>query len=119
MSLIAALAATMALSVAPADDLSDLRAEDKADLQCMAVSVVALGLVQDEAMKPALATASTFFYGRLQGRTPGTDWLQRFAAYIRGEPGEDLEAQQARCLQEIQTTLQAFGTVGAMMAEGS
>jgi hypothetical protein len=57
MSLIAALAAALALS-APADDLSDLKPIDKADLQCMAVIVVAIGMTEDVAQKSGLATGS-------------------------------------------------------------
>lgn len=114
MSLIAALVAAVALS-APAADLSDLKPQDKADLQCMAVAVVAIGMSTDQASRAGLATGATFFYGRLQGRTPGTDWLARFTTYIRSEPVDDLEANRVRCANEIGEMANAFSTAGAAM----
>lgn len=111
MSLFAALAAVAALT-APADDLSDLKPADKADLQCMAVAVVAIGMTEDDTHKAGLATGATFFYGRLQGRTPGADWLARFTTYIRSEPVDDLEAQRMRCAGEIGAMATAFTSAG-------
>lgn len=117
MSLIAALAAAVALT-APADDLSDLKPADKADLQCMTVAVVAIGMSTNQAEKAGLATGATFFYGRLQGRTPGTDWLARFSAYIRTEPGADLEANRQRCAAEIGAMATAFTRAGEALVGG-
>lgn len=114
MSLIAALAAAVALT-APADDLSDLKPQDKADLQCMAVAVVAIGMSTDQASKAGLATGATYFFGRLQGRTPGTDWLARFTTYIRSEPVDELEANRMRCANEIGAMAQAFTSAGEAM----
>jgi hypothetical protein len=111
MSLLAALAAVAALS-APADDLSDLKPADKADVQCMAVIVVAIGMTEDPAQKAVMATGATFFFGRLQGRTPATDWLARFSAYIRTEPLADLDANRQRCAAEMQSMATAFSRAG-------
>jgi len=116
MSLIAALAAAVALT-APADDLSDLKPQDKADLQCMAVAVVAIGMSTDQDQKAGLATGATYFFGRLQGRTPGTDWLARFTTYIRSEPVDELEANRMRCANEIGAMAQAFTSAGEAMGE--
>lgn len=114
MSLIAALAAGLALSVSPAD-LLDLKPEDRADLQCLTVTVVTIGGSEDPEIKTALASGATYYYGRLQGRTPGTDWLKRLEQYIRTEPLAELEANRLRCGQEMQTVGQAFIAMGADM----
>jgi hypothetical protein len=111
MSLFAALAAVVALS-GPADDLSDLKPQDKADLQCMTVLVVAIGMSEDQNQKAGLATGATYFFGRLQGRTPDTDWLARFSTYIRTEPAADLEANRARCSAEVGAMASAFTRAG-------
>ena len=107
MSLLAALAAVAALS-APADDLSDLKPQDKADLQCMAVAIVSIGISQDEALQFTLAKGATFFYGRLQGRSPDIDWMARYAAYMRASSGPELDVHRERCAGEIQTMLASF-----------
>lgn len=114
MSLFAALAAGLALSASPVD-LSDLKPADRADLQCMTLIIVTIGASGDSESAAGLASGATFYYGRLQGRTPGTDWLARLAAYARTEPGAELEANRQRCVQEMQTLGQAFITMGATM----
>lgn len=111
MSLLAALAAVAALTV-PTDDLSDLKPADKADLQCMSVLVVAIGITEDANEKAGLSTGATYFYGRLQGRTPGTDWMARFSRYIRTEPLADLEANRQRCAGEMAAMATSFTTAG-------
>ena len=114
MSLIVALTAALALSAPPAD-LSDLKPADRADLQCMTLVVAAMGASEDLEAAAGLASGATFYYGRLQGRTPGTDWLARLAAYARTEPGESLEANRQRCAQEMQTLSEAFTSMGTSM----
>lgn len=109
------LAAALALS-APPTDLSDLKPEDRADLQCLAVTVVAISMIEDPASRASVMTGSAFFYGRLQGRSPGTDWLKRFAAYMRTEPLDELEANRTRCAEEMQVVGQAFIAAGATMS---
>lgn len=111
MSLFAALAAALALSAPPAD-LSDLKPADRADLQCMTLIVVFIGATEDSNASAQLASGATYYYGRLQGRTPGTDWLSRLADYIRTEPREELEANRQRCVQEVTTLGDAFLAIG-------
>lgn len=117
MSLIAALAAGLALSAAPAD-LSDLSPADRADLQCMTLIVVTIGATEDATSSAQLASGATYYYGRLQGRAPATDWLARLADYARTEPGEELEANRQRCVREMQTLGEAFIAMGASMQGG-
>lgn len=118
MSLLAAITAGLALSATPAD-LSDLKPADRADLQCMTVLVVMIGASEDPNTRAGLSSGATFYYGRLQGRTPGTDWLRRLANYARTEPGVELEANRIRCADEMAAMSAAFISIGAMMQEGS
>lgn len=117
MSLIAALAAGLALTAAQAD-LSDLKTADRADLQCMTLIVVTMGASEDPESSAQLASGATYFYGRLQGRTPGTDWLARLADYARTEPGAELETNRQRCVQEMQALSTAFTAMGETMQGG-
>ncbi len=114
MSLIAALAAGLALTAAQAD-LSDLSPENRADLQCLTLTVVAVGASEDPETAAQIASGATYFYGKLEGRAPGTDWLARLAAYARSEPGEEIEANRMRCSQEMQTLGEAFTAMGSSM----
>lgn len=118
MSLFAALTASLALSASPAD-LSDLKPADRADLQCMTVIIVLIGASEDAEVRAGLSSGATFYYGRLQGRTPGTDWLRRLADYARTEPGAELEANRIRCSEEMAVMGAAFTSIGTLMQDGS
>lgn len=118
MSVAAALALGLTLTAA-SDDLTVIKPADRADLQCMALAAVTLGTSRDPTMQVGLTSAVTYFYGRLQGRTPGTDWLQNFSDYLQGEPTAELEANRERCASMMQTLSQDFIRVGAKMAAGA
>ena len=118
MSLSAALAAGLALSAGPAD-LSDLKPADQADLRCLTLVVATIGASTDLAASASLVSGATFYFGRLQGRTPGTDWLTRLADYARTEPVAELEANRARCVEEMQALGRDFTAMGARMQSGS
>ena len=62
-----------------------------------------------------MTSGATYFYGRLQGREPGTDWLARLAAYARTEPLDDIEANRQRCISEVQAMGAAFAAMGESM----
>ncbi len=114
MSLLAALAAGLALSV-PQADLSDLKAADRADLQCLTVTLTAISGSEDEEQKSGLASGAMYYYGRLQGRTPGTDWMRRLADYAQSEPIAELQANAERCGQEMSTVGASFDSLGSLM----
>lgn len=118
MSLLAALVAGLALSQTPAPQghpLADLSPQNRGDLQCLTLAVVAIGASDDNEFKAALTSGATYFYGRLQGRQPGTDWLARLAAYARTEPLDDIEANRERCIGEVQAMGAAFTAMGESM----
>lgn len=112
MSLIATLAAVAALTV-PADDLSDLKPVDKADLQCMGVMVFMIGASEDDETKSLLSAGATYYYGRLEGRTPDQNWVARVRTYLLSEPYDDLEANRGRCAEEMRTMGQLFTAIAS------
>lgn len=118
MSLLAAITAGLALSASPAD-LSDLKPADRADLQCMTVIIVMIGASEDAEIRAGLSSGATFYYGRLQGRTPGTDWLRRMVDYAKTEPEAELEANRIRCSEEMAAMGTAFTSIGSMMQDDS
>ena len=105
MSLFAALAAALSLAIAPAPQaggLTDLAPETRADLQCMAIITMMLGSQSEELGRAKLTAGVFFYYGRLQGRAPQTDWIARLVAYLQTEPVAELEANRTRCAGEMQ-----------------
>lgn len=101
MSLIATLAATLSLAVAPAAPQTAASARETADLQCLAVSMLIGGMSEDESVKTGLMAASMFYLGRLEGRNPDVVWLDRLSEYLQAADTEDLQAQSQRCGTEI------------------
>jgi hypothetical protein len=99
MSLLAALAATLSLAVSPAQVVPT--AQETADLQCLAVSMVIGGMAEDETVKTGLMAASMFYLGRLEGRNANVVWLDQLGVYLQTATNDDLQAQSQRCGAEI------------------
>jgi hypothetical protein len=104
MSLVTALAATLSLAAAPAPQAAT--AQETADLQCLAISMVFGGMSDDESVKTGLMAASMFYLGRLEGRNPGVVWLDSLTDYLKTATPDQLQAQSERCGTEIA----AFGS---------
>lgn len=104
MPALAALAATLSLAAAPQaapTPAPALSAADTADLQCLAVSMVVSGMAENEDVRTGLMAASTFYLGRLEGRTPNVVWLDRLSDYLKAAAPEEMQAQTQRCGTEI------------------
>lgn len=72
---------------------------DAADMKCLAllVTIVEMGGEESTQVMPGV-----FYYlGRLEGRTPSTNWLEATEAYRRVTPVEALAADAERCSQEL------------------
>lgn len=72
---------------------------DVADMKCLAllVTIVEMGGEASDQVMPGV-----FYYlGRLEGRTPSTNWLQATEDYRRGTPVETLAGDAERCSQEL------------------
>ncbi|MGQ3040880.1 MAG: hypothetical protein ACT6TH_08220 [Brevundimonas sp.] len=100
MSFLATLAAAATLAVSPAPQAA-LTAQETADLQCLAMSMVIGGMSEDESVKTGLMAASMFYLGRLEGRNPNVVWLDRLGQYLQSAQTAELEAQSQRCGTEI------------------
>ncbi|MBU1323984.1 MAG: hypothetical protein KJ676_01945 [Alphaproteobacteria bacterium] len=105
MKTLAALAATATLAffAAPAaaqDPVLPPNPQDAADMQCMALVVVLMGTA-DEAMAAQLSPGLFYYLGRLEGRTPGTDWINVAGEYAALSTVEQLFSVQQRCAAEM------------------
>lgn len=105
MKTLAALAATAALALfaAPAaaqDPVLPANPQDAADMQCLAMIAVMMGQV-DEQTAAQLSPGLFYYLGRLEGRTPATDWITASGAYAAGADVGRLFAVQERCAAEM------------------
>ena len=86
---------------------------DAADLQCFGVFMYLGGQGTDPGAKAWFTGEALHYLGRLEGRSPQVDWLDRLTTYFSGPfPGE-FEAQRARCGAEAtarDTALQGWST---------
>ena len=92
---------------------------DMRDVECLAVIAVAGGAAEqgsDEQI--GLVGGLMFFLGRLEGRTPGTDWLAYFGSYVQSPDIEKkLETQYDRCAEEMIEKGAALEQFGEMMQD--
>ncbi len=81
----------------------DIAPADLRDVECLAVTAVAVGATEaGSEQQMGLVGGMMYFLGRLEGRTPGTDWLSYFASYVQSPDIEKkLVAQYDRCAQEM------------------
>ena len=75
---------------------------DTADLQCFGVFIYMGGQSQDAAAKAWFTGHAQHYLGRLQGRSPDADWLDRLTDYFAGTFPQEFEAQRARCGPEAE-----------------
>ena len=95
----------------------DIALADLRDVECLAVTAVAVGATEaGSEQQMGLVGGMMYFLGRLEGRTPGTDWLSYFASYVQSPDIEKkLEAQYDRCAQEMIDKGNALVQFGEMM----
>lgn len=88
---------------------------DLADLQCMALYAI----LANEPDQQAAAGLGVFYHlGRLEGRTPGVDWLARMHAYADTVTVEQVAANGARCSAEMSRAADAMQRVGGALTGG-
>ena len=75
---------------------------DTADLQCLGVFIYMGGQGEDAAAKAWFTGHAQHYLGRLQGRSPDTDWLDRLTSYFAGPFPQEFDAQRARCGPEAE-----------------
>lgn len=108
LALAATLMAGPVLSAEP-----DMKAEDLADLQCVAVFSAVAGMNPEMADQAAIPV---FYYlGRLEGRTPSVDWLNRVQEYGDTVTLGELEGHLQRCTAKVVERGEAMQAAGAAM----
>lgn len=109
-----AVAAVLALAAGAAQAREE-KPVDLADLQCMAL----YALMANEPDKQASAALGVFYHlGRLEGRTPGVDWLARMHTYAYTLTVEDVAVHGARCGEEMGRAAAALQRIGGEMTGG-
>lgn len=79
---------------------------NRADLQCLAVVSASAGMQEaDSEARMGLVAGVGYYLGRLEGRAPGGDWLDRLGDYLAGDFEAEFKAQSQRCGEEMM----AFG----------
>lgn len=78
-------------------------AVNMSDVQCLAIMAVLGGTAEEGSTEQVGAVGGVMYYlGRLEGRTPGRDWLAYFTTYLQSPNIEkDLEPHYQRCGQEM------------------
>lgn len=115
---LAALAATaLTVSAAPALAQSTDALNDQ-DLACVAIFAAIGGVVTPGSQEAnAAGMGMTYYLGRLQGRTPGVDWLQEM--YNRRETLFEpayLESHFTRCGEEFSAQGRRMIEVGDILS---
>lgn len=108
-TIIAGLAFAALAGAAQAQSPASEKPVDLADLQCMAIYAV----MANQPEHQAGAALGVFYHlGRLEGRTPGVDWLARMQTYADSVTLADLAQHGDRCGQEMSRAAQAMQAVG-------
>jgi hypothetical protein len=122
--LIGMAAALVLTATAGSASAQAISATDRADMQCFVVSAVLAGQYEEgSAEQTGLASGLLYFLGRLEGRTPGTDWLQALADFILSPDDAtlwaEIESHEARCLGVIEARGLALAEWGETVAAAS
>ena len=104
----AALSAAAGLAFATASPVAAEDSRDSADLKCFGVFIYMGGQSQDAAAKAWFTGHAQHYLGRLQARSPDTDWLARLTDYFAGSFPQEFEAQRARCGPEAEARDEAL-----------
>ena len=114
-TLIAGLAGALVLTTGAAQ-AQEISAADQQDMQCFALVAAQAGVgEQSPEMMAGLATAMMFYLGRMEGRSPDTDWLARIETYLRSSEIEKLSTHSERCAAELISKGKALTDWGARL----
>lgn len=112
-TMIAGLTAAMTLT-AGAAQAQEMSTADRQDVQCFSLIAAKGGSGERSAeVMSGLASAMMFYLGRLEGRSPDTDWLARIQTFLQSPEVENLPAHTERCSKEMMSKGQALTDWGA------
>lgn len=89
------------------------------DVRCLAVTAAAAGTVKDPEMVTLAASASLYFLGRLEGRTPDVDWLGRAVDEFDLMSSDEAEASIRACGELMQQKGEELEARGAELTNRS
>lgn len=95
----------LSLAAAPPAAAQTPSAAEVADMQCFAV-VALLGsqMEEDSPDMAGIAGGMMYYLGRLEGRSPRTDWLKQMKTYLEKIDEKELEPHFERCGRELEIT---------------
>lgn len=86
-------------------------ADARRDLHCMAV-FMAVADSDDPEMVNAGSMGAIYFYGRLQGREPRTDWLRRLLEFSERITEEELYSRGQECADDLERMGREMEAIG-------
>ena len=113
-----ALAAVLGLSAGSAQ--AEVKGADLADMQCLALVAYLGGQAAEGTDEQAgLVGGMMYYLGRLEGRSPDTDWLAELGQFLITLEESDLQAVAPRCGMELQVKGQALISWGEAFQAGA
>ncbi len=109
-------AATIVATLCCGSSASAQVAETQGDLRCLMVSMAMLSLEQP-ALRQAGMLSAMYYFGRLDGRTPGLDLETGLVGQIEAMSPEDIRATAGRCGNELKSRGEAMQEVGKRIQE--
>lgn len=96
---------------------SQIKPADQADMQCLAVAAIVAGQAAEGTQEQAGAVGGIMYYlGKLEGRTPGVDWLAELTTHLQTLDEAGLAAAAPRCSAEMITKGQQLTEWGQKLA---
>ena len=90
---------------------------DTADMQCFVLMSYLTGQTADDTTEQAgMVSGMMYFLGRLEGRTPGADWLTMVSNFILTVEDAEILRQGERCGGILQDRAQALGEWGESLS---
>ena len=118
----ACAAAVLSAGAAQAQSRDANSAQDIADMQCMATFAL-IGASGDSDVQVMAGMALLYHLGRLEGRAPRVNWLQRFETWMRNLGDDKIMAEVAaheqRCLDDFGRKSDELGRSGERMSNGA
>jgi hypothetical protein len=115
-SILAACAVASLSFASAAQAQSQIKPADQADLECLAVTLVAGSQFPEGSAEHAgIAGGLMYFLGKLEGRTPGVDWLERLTGYLLTLDEAFMARAAPRCGAEMEAKGRALSEWGQRM----
>ena len=89
-------------TMASAQSDAELQPANRADMQCMAIMAIGVGMMEEGSVEQlGLAAGMAYYLGRLEARAPDMNWLDAFGDYLLADFENDIKVQSDRCAAEM------------------